>query len=118
MDRKVFTDLRSNCKTKRQMRAFNELLQSFASKSGNSDLKYYRKFAGDIHKYLVEKLKLNNNDVSAVVSYDKSEDLFTITASVHGGETVELPEKYYDKVFNYTEVDAEDAAIDLAAELL
>lgn len=35
MDRKVFSDLRSRCKTKRQMIAFNELVKSFADEKKN-----------------------------------------------------------------------------------
>lgn len=36
MDRKSFAELRSRCKTARQMRAFNELVKSFADKEVKS----------------------------------------------------------------------------------
>ena len=118
MDRKSFAALKSKCKTSRQMRAFNELVASFAkSPSENSDLKEYQKFASDLYDQLVTKHKFDKGDLSVTAGYDKSEDEFYIVAKLHGGNMVNLPEKYYDKVFNYTKDDIEDAAIDIANKL-
>lgn len=118
MDRKSFATLKSKCKTPRQMRAFNELVKSFAKSPGNnSDLKEYQKFASDLHDQLVTKHKFDKSDLTVTAGYDKSEDEFYIVARIHGGNTVDLPEKYYDKVFNYTKDDIEDAAIDIANKL-
>lgn len=117
MDRKVFADIKSKCVTKRQMRAFNELVKSFADKGDSKLLKQYNEYATNIQGYMVAELKYNKNEVEVKGEYDPSTKKYYIYAKRDDGKYAELSNEYLDNFKNPTDDDIADAAYYLDDQL-